>query len=331
MTIYIKHLILFTLIKISIDRVMRLTYFTSSFLLFLLVLVNPAYGERLTTAKHLFDISHNFSQPSDISVSNQGLIYVVDGVNNKIKVFNQNGKFIFSFGRKGSESGEFLFPLGIYIDNSGKIYVADSGNHRVQVFTSNGSFITQIRIPSKDGNPSDPTDVAVDESRNRFYVVDNNNHYILVYDLSNFRLMDTYGKPGMENREFRYPFFMALDKNRNLYIVDVINTRVQVLNPDGSLAAVIGGWGVEKGEFYRPKGVTIDKNNRIYVSDSYMGVIQVFVSSGEFYSALGDPQKGTVKKFKTPTGIFIDNNNRLYVVEMFAEKVSVYSIEGDTD
>ena len=309
-----------------------ISLFSSLFLLLSIILVvNPAYGIRLTNVRHLFDITHNFRQPSDISVSKDGLIYVVDGVNNKIKVFNQNGKFVFSFGRRGSRAGEFRFPLGIDVDNSGKVFIADSGNHRVQIFNLLGNFIAEIKIPSKYGNLADPTDVAVDESRNRCYVVDNNNHYILVYDLSTLKLIDTFGAPGTEKREFRYPFLIALDKHKHLYIVDVVNTRVQVLSSEGKYVNIVGGWGVEKGEFFRPKGVAIDRDNKAYVSDSYMGVIQVFDSDGEFYSVVGDPTKGTVKKFRTPVGIFIDDNNRLYVVEMFAERVSVYSIEGDTE
>ena len=299
-------------------------------LLFLLLLSDTAHGIRLTNVKHLFDIKHNFSEPSDVSVSKEGLIYVVDGVNNKIKAFNQKGKFIFSFGKKGPLKGQFKFPMGIDIDDSGRVYIADSGNRRVQVFNSTGSFISQIRVPPKDDNPADPTDVAVNEAGNRLYVVDNDNHYILAYDLSTLEQIKTFGMPGIEKREFRYPFLAALDKEKYLYITDVINTRVQVFNPDGLFVMVIGGWGVEKGKFFRPKGVAVDKLNRLFVSDSYMGVIQVFLSSGDFYSVLGDPEKGAVKKFIKPMGIYIDDNNRLYVVEMFAEKVSVYSIEGDT-
>jgi DNA-binding beta-propeller fold protein YncE len=67
------------------------------------------------------------------------------------------------------------------------------------------------------------------------------------------------------------------------------------------------------------------------VSDSYLGVIQVFDTNGEFYSVLGDPENGKVKKFQTPVGLYIDDRNRLYVVEMFANKVSVYLIQGDTE
>ena len=291
------------------------------------LLAFPAFGVELLNVKHLFDITHEFSEPSDVSVSKEGLIYVVDGVNNKIKIFRNDGDFLSSFGRKGSGNGEFLFPLGIDIAPSGKVYVADSGNHRIQVFDPKGSFIAKVKLPPKKGRPADPTDVVVDETGNRLYAVDNDNHYILVYELSKLTLLETFGAPGNQERHFTYPFFIALDKDKYLYIVDVINTRVQVLNPEGLFVTFIGEWGVDKGQLFRPKGVAIDKQNRVYVSDSYMGVIQVFDSLGDFYAVLGDPIERSVLKFKTPTGIYVDDYNRLYVVEMFAQKVSVYSIE----
>jgi DNA-binding beta-propeller fold protein YncE len=324
--------------QISISKIQKdykkIALIGCSFLFFFfssILPANPVYGMKLTTVMHLFDISYNFSQPSDVSVSQDGIIYVLDGVNNKIKVFNQQGKFIFSFGKKGSLDGQFKFPMGIDIDNSGKVYIADSGNHRIQVFNSTGGFIKKVKIPPKDDNPSDPTDVAVDESRNKFYVADNNNHYILSYDLSTLVLLHTLGAAGTEEREFRYPFLLALDKNQYLYISDVINTRVQVFNPEGKFVSIIGAWGVEKGNFFRPKGVAVDINNRIYVTDSYMGVIQVFKLNGDFHSVVGDYENVGVKKFIKPMGIFIDTNNRLYVVEMFAERVGVYSIRDDIE
>jgi len=278
-------------------------------------------GVKLINIKFLYEISGNLSEPSDVSVSKDGLIYIVDGVNNKIKIFNKTGKILSSFGNKGSENGEFMFPLGIAIDNSGKVYVADTGNHRIQIFNSNGLFLKKILLPKGNIKEADPTDVAIDESRNRLYVVDNDNHHILAYDLSTFALTKTFGEPGTQELHFRYPFLMALDKDKYLYIVDVINTRVQTLTPDGLFVTFIGGWGVEKGQFFRPKGVAIDKDNRVYVSDSYMGVIQVFNTMGDFDGVLGVSDKELVSKFKSPTGLHIDDNNRLYVVEMFADKV----------
>ena len=285
-----------------------------------------AHAIELMRVKHLFDISSRFIAPSDVAVSNDGRIYVVDGVNNAIKVFNYDGTPNSSFGEEGSDEGRFYHPLGIAIASSGRVYIADSGNHRVQIFSPAGRFEAQIKLPADKGKPADPTDVAVDESANRCYVVDNDNHRILVCDLHSFKLIDIYGHPGTANREFRYPFLIAQDKEKYLYIVDVINTRVQVLNQKGLFVANIGDWGVEKGHFFRPKGVALDKAGRVYVSDSYIGVIQVFDPNGAFLAVVGDVGAKKVKKFKTPVGIFVDHNNRLYVVEMYANRVGVFSI-----
>lgn len=292
-------------------------------------LVAPAYAITLTPIHALFELRAAFREPSDVAVSSDGTIYVVDGVNNSIKVFDQKGRLVSSWGRNGSGDGELQFPLGIDVDASGLVYVADTGNHRIQIFDSRGTSVGKVTMPSRNGKPPDPTDVAVDEPRNRLYVVDNDNHTILVYELSTRTFLQSFGEPGTEKRAFRYPFLMAVDHEGYLYVVDVINTRVQVLNREGLFVAYIGGWGVEKGEFYRPKGVALDKQGRVYVSDSYVGVIQVFKPNGEFCSVLGDGTKGAIMKFKTPTGIVIDRNNHLYVVEMFAEKVSVYAIGDD--
>lgn len=285
-----------------------------------------AHAINLVRVKHLFDIASGFNAPSDVAVSKDGRIYVVDGVNSAIKVFKYDGDPMSTFGQKGAGPGQFHLPLGIDIAASGKVYIADSGNHRVQIMNRQGRFETEFKLPDNKGKPGDPTDVVADESARRCYVADNDNHRILVYDLKTFKLIDIFGQPGTGNREFRYPFLLAQDKEKYLYIVDVINTRVQVLNRKGLFVANIGEWGVEKGHFFRPKGVALDRSGRVFVSDSYIGVIQVFDQTGAFLGAVGDSGTKGVKRFKTPVGMFIDSKDRLYVVEMYANRVGVYKI-----
>ncbi|HEW81865.1 MAG TPA: 6-bladed beta-propeller, partial [Nitrospirae bacterium] len=230
-------------LKINLTTKISLFFKTALISLFLLssplFLADYAYGIRLTNVTHLFDITHDFSQPSDVSVSDNGQIYVLDGVNNKVKVFDQNGKFRFSFGSKGTSTGKFQFPLGIDVDSSGLVYVADSGNHIVQVFSPEGKYIKRFRVPPESSRASDPTDVIADRTNNRLFVVDNDNHYILIFDLTTTELLDSFGGPGAEETEFRYPFFMAQDKDGLLYITDVVNTRVQVFTYEGKFVTVI--------------------------------------------------------------------------------------------
>lgn len=52
--------------------------------------------------------------------------------------------FSFTFGSRGTETGQFDHPFGVAVDGSGNIYVADTRNVRVQKFASNGSFILQF-------------------------------------------------------------------------------------------------------------------------------------------------------------------------------------------
>ena len=280
----------------------------------------------LTMARHLHTISGEFRQPSDVEVNDKGDIYIVDGVNHRIRVYMENGRVLFAFGHQGEGPGQFLFPLGIDLDAQGRIYVADSGNGRIQIFSPIGEYISSIKLEGCGDKPVDPTDIAVTSSGNIAFVADNDNHCLLKYDMEKGRLLEVFGKPGIERKEFRYPFLMTLHNDKYLHVVDVVNTRVQVLTDTGKFVTYIGDWGVEKGQLFRPKGVAVDQNGLVYISDSYMGVIQVFTSDGRFHSVIGDPETGEVRRFSTPVGIYVDKKNRLYVVEMFADKVTVFAL-----
>jgi len=86
-----------------------------------------AFAYKITPLKHLFDIEHGFLQPSDVAIGKDLRIYVLDGVNSQVKVFSENGSFLFSFGSKGNAQGQFESPLGLANDSTGRIFVADTG------------------------------------------------------------------------------------------------------------------------------------------------------------------------------------------------------------
>jgi DNA-binding beta-propeller fold protein YncE len=150
--------------------------------------------------------------------------------------------------------------------------------------------------------------------------VDNDSHRLVTLDRNGKRLWSK-GSMGRNREEFRFPFMLDLDKDGNIYVVEVINTRVQVLAPDGSHVRFIGDWGIEPGQFFRPKGIAVSEQNEVYVSDSYLGVIQVFSREGPFLGVVGDAA-GNLLKFTTPVGITIEGN-RLFVIEMWKNRLLV--------
>jgi len=298
-------------------------------LTYILLLSPPAgYTYQVLPLRHLFDITHSFLQPTDVAVGKDNAIYVVDGVNHSIKVFNQEGGYRFSFGGKGTALGRFDTPVGITVDKTGKVYVADTGNRRVQIFTADGKVKQQITLPfEKVQKPPDPVGVAVDESVKQLYVSDNDNHRVLAYSLTDFKLLMVWGSEGSGMQQFHYPFLMDSNNEGAVSIVDVFNTRVQQWQGNRGLKS-IGEWGVDLGQLYRPKGVCVDQNGLVFISDSVLGVIQLFNSDGNFNAVLGT-EKGEVLKWKTPVGITVDNRQRLYVVEMLPNRVRVYRILHD--
>jgi len=286
----------------------------------------PAMAFKVTRLAHLVDLEYGLLQPSDVAVGRDHLIYVVDGVNNRVVVFDESGKMSFSFGQKGSAPGQFNAPLGITIDRNGTLYIADTGNRRVQMFTARGSVTSVVPVVSAAGErPADPVDCAVDDQRQRLYVVDNDNHHLLVYSLADLKLLERWGSEGDGSRSFRYPFLTALGADTAVLVVDVLNTRIQVWSPRGEVIASIGQYGVDLGQLYRPKGVCLYGDNTVLVSDSYLGVIQSFNRFGNFQSVAAD-EKGNVLQWNAPVGITIDDRQNLYVVEMLANRVRMYHI-----
>jgi hypothetical protein len=69
-----------------------------------------------------------------VAVDGAGRVYVVDGENNRIQVFDSEGRFLAKWGFRGSEPGEFSQPTAVAVDCTGRVYVADTNNNRVQGF-----------------------------------------------------------------------------------------------------------------------------------------------------------------------------------------------------
>jgi streptogramin lyase len=86
----------------------------------------------------------HMNQPNDVAIAPNGDLYVSDGYgNNRVVVFDKNGKFLRTWGKLGQAPGEFSQPHSIVLDSKGRVYVADRNNARIQVFDAKGKFLTE--------------------------------------------------------------------------------------------------------------------------------------------------------------------------------------------
>ena len=109
---------------------------------------------------------NHFALPSDLSISNDGSIFVSDGyVNTRIIKFTSSGVFEMQWGSPGTKAGEFDLPHGIATDRE-YIYVADRANSRIQVFRHTGVFVAEW----KGENIGRPYGVATYKKGNLFII-----------------------------------------------------------------------------------------------------------------------------------------------------------------
>ena len=111
-------------------------------------------------------LDYHFRLPTDVVISKDGKIYVVDSKHGEIKVLDSDGRYLFNFGELGNSEGQFNSPEGIAIDEKQNIYVCDALNSRIQKFSDKGKFISAMTKGLKK-----PTTLQID-SKNTFYIVD---------------------------------------------------------------------------------------------------------------------------------------------------------------
>jgi DNA-binding beta-propeller fold protein YncE len=98
-----------------------------------------------TTGKnHTLTSTGDFAKPSGVAVDADGNLYVADMLNARIEVFDAEGNFIRTFGKRGDGPGYFAMPKGVAIDADGHIWVTDPQQNRMQVYTQDGRLLMYV-------------------------------------------------------------------------------------------------------------------------------------------------------------------------------------------
>jgi sugar lactone lactonase YvrE len=164
--------------------------------------------------------SRKLNQPNDVVIAANGDIFVAQGHtpgpagDARVLKFDKNGKFIKSWGGKGSGPGQFQVAHGLAIDAKGLVWVADRENQRIQIFDQDGKFVREIKYK---GLPC-----SLDIGRQYIYMVNGFAGQLLRLDL-NGKVLAAIGKPGKGPGEFGEAHMIAVSQKDEIYVADSVN------------------------------------------------------------------------------------------------------------
>ena len=169
-----------------------------------------------------------FIYPTDVAFDEKGNVFVSEyGDNDRIQVFDPQGKYLYAFGKPGRGPGELARPQSMVIE-AGLVYVTDASNHRIAVFKTDGTFVRNMGgVGPGLGQFRWPYGLAQDRKGN-LVVCEFGNNRVQLIDKNTGRGLKVWGKPGRAPGELAYPWAVAVDKRGRIVTVDAGNNRLQV-------------------------------------------------------------------------------------------------------
>lgn len=79
------------------------------------------------------------------ALGSSGAVAVVHDGAKRVVVFNQQGRKLNSFGRRGEATGNICYPVDVAVTPTGCVVVTDAGAKAVKVFTSRGNHVVTVK------------------------------------------------------------------------------------------------------------------------------------------------------------------------------------------
>ncbi|XP_078667252.1 E3 ubiquitin-protein ligase TRIM32-like [Branchiostoma floridae x Branchiostoma belcheri] len=241
-----------------------------------------------------------FKDPSGVTVSEEGEIFVADHGNERIQVFTLKGTFIRQFPTVVPD-GEEICTTDVAMDGEGNLWVVgvtDCANFAVQ-YNKQGRVLRKIDLQKIELTRG----VAVDTRRNHILITqttedgDNQHGEVLMFRPDGTLVRTVGQQQGME-----YPWYITVDGEGNILVSDWWNHCVYVYREDGQFLLQFGGEGSSEGQLWNPHGICTDIAGNIIVADRGNDRVEMFDKTGKFLKYIATDMTSPYAVAMTPQG-----------------------------
>jgi hypothetical protein len=256
------------------------------------------------------------SSPQKVAFDHVGNMYIPDVLNNvirKVDTFGIITTVVGSYtagmtytGDGGQATSAGLnFPNSVIFDPMGNLYISDGGNNAIRKVNTLGIISTIAGVGttgySGDGGQAtlaklnNPWGLAFDASGN-LYFSDNGNNCIrrinssgIITTVAGTGTGGYGGDGGLATlAQLSGPYGICVDPRGNLYIADLYNVRVRMVDTSGIITTVAGtgakGYSGDGGspvlaKLNDPSDVAFDGLGNLYIDDAYNNVIRAVTNA----------------------------------------------------
>lgn len=255
--------------------------------------------------------------------------------------------------------------MGIAEDGSGNIYVSDRDSRliwkiepsgRATVIAGTGKTtrpggLPRNPVPARDVDFASIEGIVVDRDGN-LLLADSLNHAILKIDSHGYlTFFAGNGERGFSGdagpatqAQLHSPYDLRIDSKGNVYIADVKNHRIRMVDRQGVISTVAGmgvpGYSGDDGpavnaQLNMPYGILLDNEDNLLIADSdnnvirkvgHDKIIRTIAGTGERgYAGDGGPARAA--KFDSPQALAIDKDGRVYIDDEHNNAVRIMDLD----
>uniref|UniRef100_A0A1X7TUI8 SMP-30/Gluconolactonase/LRE-like region domain-containing protein n=1 Tax=Amphimedon queenslandica TaxID=400682 RepID=A0A1X7TUI8_AMPQE len=223
---------------------------------------------------------------------------------------------------------ELYYPWGVAVTDDNHVIITETNGNCVTILDREGKKVKSFGGEGGSCNVklSYPCGVAITPDK---FILVSDRHRIQKISMDGYHKASV-GEEGSEPLQFNNPSGITISPiTGQVYIADVNNHCIQVLNPDLTFSHSFGSKGSANGQFQYPRDIAIDSQGLVYVADSYNHRIQKFSPDGKFVGQFDNKGFGP-GQLNIPVGITIDTaaTGLVYVSEWGNNCISVFTSDG---